>query len=198
MLTHLTVVAELDKLFTTLASTRDRVVRPEVALARLTLERTSHEAGQAGRRSTLNRRPSNLPQLDGQAHNQESSNDSAIDVVESPLETVKEDIAMQDASNSMSPNRVDVLDGQASNKNEENSSSQSTSSLAQGPPNLPPRPQMSTDTAARSTKVVQEVEEWARQQDVREVMQRVITQLRWAIRGDGTEENGEQIDPISR
>ena len=64
------------------------------------------------------------------------------------------------------------------------------------PPPIPPRPQFVDQV--KSTDITQEVENWAKQQDVREVMQNVLSQLRWSIKGEGVEKDGEQIDTISR
>lgn len=65
---------------------------------------------------------------------------------------------------------------------------------AMAPPPIPMRPTLDQNSAT----VTQEVENWARQQDVREVMQNVLSQLRWAIRPQGQEKNGEQVDIVSK
>jgi len=58
------------------------------------------------------------------------------------------------------------------------------------PPPVPPRPQTKDHEP--------HFEEFARQQDVREVIQNVLHQFRWAIKPEGLEESGESIDIISR
>lgn len=58
------------------------------------------------------------------------------------------------------------------------------------PPPVPPRPQ--------SKDQEPHFEEFAQQQDVREVIQNVLHQFRWAIKPAGLEESGESIDIISR
>ncbi|KAI9728402.1 MAG: ubiquitin-specific protease ubp2 [Chrysothrix sp. TS-e1954] len=57
------------------------------------------------------------------------------------------------------------------------------------PPVVPPRPQEPQRPV---------YEEWAQQHDVEEVIQNVLYQLRWAMRPEGREASGEQIDAISR
>lgn len=70
-------------------------------------------------------------------------------------------------------------------------------SLSQGinysignPPPVPPRPQANDQEP--------HFEEFARQQDVREVIQNVLHQFRWAIKPEALEQSGESIDIISR
>ncbi len=58
------------------------------------------------------------------------------------------------------------------------------------PPPVPPRSQTKDQEP--------HFEEFARQQDVREVIQNVLHQFRWAIKPAGLEESGESIDIISR
>jgi len=69
---------------------------------------------------------------------------------------------------------------------------------AQQPPPVPPRPNGHAAGQTSGSAETNQVEQWAEQQDVREVMANVLTQLRWAIRGDGASESGEQLDHILR
>ncbi|KAI9654888.1 MAG: ubiquitin-specific protease ubp2 [Alyxoria varia] len=58
------------------------------------------------------------------------------------------------------------------------------------PPPVPPRP---GDNPSRA-----DYEEFAQQQDVQEVIENVLDQLRWAIKPETVEDDGEQVDAISR
>jgi len=64
----------------------------------------------------------------------------------------------------------------------------------QGPP-VPPRPEYKPPAEKQQ---VERVERWAQQQDVREVLGNVLLQLRWAIKGKGLTEKGDQVDLISQ
>ena len=70
------------------------------------------------------------------------------------------------------------------------SSSPTRNDAPSKPPPIPPRP------GEKNTRA--EYEEFAQQQDVQEVIENVLYLLRWAIRAENFEQDGEQIDLISR
>jgi len=89
----------------------------------------------------------------------------------------------------------------APNEASQTNGDQTPSDLAapsQQPPPVPPRPQGSAQGQSAETAEKQQVERWAQQQDVREVVANILGQLRWAIKGDAVTEKGEQIDKISK
>lgn len=59
------------------------------------------------------------------------------------------------------------------------------------PPPIPPRPVV-------KDQATEQIEAWTEQQDVREVMENIVHQLRWAVRSEGKESDNEQIDAITR
>ena len=59
------------------------------------------------------------------------------------------------------------------------------------PPPIPPRP-------AQKDEATEQIEAWTEQQDVREVMENIIHQLRWAVKSEGKALDNEQIDAITR
>ena len=59
------------------------------------------------------------------------------------------------------------------------------------PPPIPPRP-------ALKDEATEQIEAWTEQQDVREVMENIIHQLRWAVKSEGKASDNEQIDVITR
>lgn len=59
------------------------------------------------------------------------------------------------------------------------------------PPPIPPR-------SAPRDEATEQIEAWTEQQDVREVMENIIHQLRWAVQSEGKASDNEQIDAITR
>lgn len=189
-----------------MASTRSNVVTPEIALARLTLDNAMDEQGR--RRSTIgsDRRPTLIKKESGPLT---TITETAIDFTESPTNTAADDKDMDDVSlanltGTESKDEV-VLSGippepapnEASQTNDDRSSSD-LAAPSQQPPPIPPRPQGNAQGQSAETAEKQQVERWAQQQDVREVVANILGQLRWAIKGDAVTEKGEQIDRISK
>ena len=77
------------------------------------------------------------------------------------------------------------LDQEGQNHNDDSNTEAPTK-----PPPVPPRP------LEKSTRA--EYEEFAQQQDVQEVIENVLYLLRWAVKAESEEPDGEQIDLISR
>lgn len=191
------VAKELDKLFTSLATTRAPVVRPEIELARLTLSNVVAE--EARRRSTLlEKRPS--PPVPDENMGATEDNEDAIMITDSPKGKPEEDISMGEdgiESGIAAPQRTDVdmattPPRPASPTDSAMGDDVPSARPAQkdGPP-VPPRPQN------QAPPEQQQVERWAQQQDVREVLGNVLLQLRWAIKGTKLTEKGDQIDYIT-
>ena len=189
-----------------MASTSSNVVTPEIVLARLTLDNAVDE--QVRRRSTLgsDRRPT-LTKKESEPLT--TINETAIAFTESPGTTAVDDKAMDDVTASdldgLPPTKDVVLNGISPDSSPKNaiqlngslSSSQPTVPLNEPPP-IPPRPQGNTNGQSAASAEKQQVERWAQQQDVREVVANILVQLRWAIKGDATTQKGEQIDLISK
>jgi len=183
------------------------VVTPEIALARLTLHNAVDE--QTRRRSTMGMdvRPSIVKDDDTDMTEGALADDSAVEVTDSP-KAMEVDTA--DSAGQGKP--IEQIDLTASNGGEPVGRRGSADTLVDpdaqlddinpmtvhpAPP-MPPRPTGSGPSQASDAKQTQLVEQWAQQQDVREVMANVLVQLRWAMRGDSTTEKGEQIDRISK
>lgn len=188
----------------TLASTRASVVTPEIGLARLTLHNAVDE--QARRRSTMvvEARPSLPAKVVEDAMATENNADSAIDLTVSPEQTPMQDIVMDEAAPPMAdasiPATVHEIP-EANSSTTTNATGQISSTMLQDdskPPPIPPRPRGNSSSPTSKVEEKQQVEKWAQQQDVREVMANVLVQLRWAIRGNAVTEKGDQIDRISK
>ena len=139
-----------------------------------------------------------------------SDNDSAVEVTDSPDDMKMDTTVPPDSLGQPKP--IEQIDLTASNGGDSAARRGSADTLVdpdarlddinpmtvQPAPPMPPRPTESGPSQASDAKQTQLVEQWAQQQDVREVMANVLVQLRWAIRGDSTTEKGEQIDRISK
>jgi len=189
-----------------MASTRSSVVTPEIALARLTLDNAVDE--QVRRRSTIgsDRRPTLTKKESGPLT---TITETAIDFTESPTNTAADDKTMDDVPlvdlTSSGTKEEVVLNGvppeTASNEAAQTNGHQPPSdpvAPSQQPPPVPPRPQGNAQGQTGETAEKQQVERWAQQQDVREVVANILVQLRWAIKGDAVTEKGEQVDKISK
>jgi len=153
-------------------------------------------------------RPSIVKDDDSEMTEGALGNDSAVEVTDSP-EAMKMDTTVPTDSIGQS-HPIEEIDLTESNGGESTVRRGSADTLVdpdaklddinpmtvQPAPQMPPRP--SGPGQASDAKQTQLVEQWAQQQDVREVMANVLVQLRWAIRGDSTTEQGEQIDRISK
>jgi len=186
-----------------MASTRSSVVTPEIALARLTLDNAVDE--QVRRRSTIgsDRRPT-LTKKDSEPLTTITEN--AIEITESPTDTAADDKVMGDVPlvdlEGSEPTDDVVLNGispePATSGASQGDDDQLPSDSSQKPPPVPPRPQGNANGQSAESAEKQQVERWAQQQDVREVVANILVQLRWAIKGDAATEKGEQIDRISK
>lgn len=177
-----------------MASTRLGVVTPEIALARLTLDNAVDE--QVRRRSTIgsDRRPTLTKKESEQLT---TITENAVEFTESPTTTATDDKTMHDIPltdlNGSAPTEEVVSNGISTKL----PSSEPVAPMNKPPP-VPPRPQENGNGQSTESAEKQQVERWAQQQDVREVVANILVQLRWAIKGDATTEKGEQIDRISK
>lgn len=210
------VARELDHLFVSLRTVETPIVTPSTSLARLTLINVVDRDVQR-RASTITAPAVTFAE---QPPVSTSNNDETAIVLEcstSPedLSSVQEgvktegtsDTAMSDTSsfvsipnpnqNTLTESNIDSTEKHEDKMEVDNNVQSEFSGItidASQPPPVPTRLQAKPEQPS----VTQEVENWARQQDVREVMQNVLSQLRWAIQPQSHEKNGEQIDIVSQ
>lgn len=206
-----TVAYELDKLFHSLTTARTTCVIPSTDLARLTLVNVVDDEVRR-RQSTISGPTPLIPSApidtldtltdaidDGepiekaespqelQSTHDEVFGTSEVDAMHVDSDATLQADAILPASETEQP-KTNGIDAPPESHRDD--------TLNGNPPPVPPRSQ--PINIVKSTDVTQEVENWAKQQDVREVMQNVLSQLRWSIKGDDMEKDGEQIDTISR
>lgn len=215
------VVLELKKLFQDMTTSPRSSVEPTRELARLTLLSSSFEE-QIRRQSTVSgNRPSlgdingqpiqgpagppvmtesselvetpvqeKPPQADGLA-GEEQVKDSAAEVKKeadamSEDTLVNEDVDMKDASQiSVKPEPADM---------EAVGEVFGPVGPPERPPPVPPRP--GTSGAAASNDVIKDELLFGAQQDMPEVLGNILFQVSCAIRGNGQDESGEQLDKV--
>lgn len=117
--------------------------------------------------------------MNGKAHTVSSN----TDLTPTPEEIKNEGLDMTEEP-------MDVDDHGKSHEKTRTPSSPTRTDAPSKPPPIPPRPGEKNSRA--------EYEEFAQQQDVQEVIENVLYLLRWAIKPESFEQDGEQIDLISR
>lgn len=216
-----TVVKELAKLFEDLAETRDTFATPSVNLARLTI-REPHKSFQ--RRMTVSGLPN--PTIEVAPPVTEPSMADAEVFVESPRGSMSEgpqtgiteqakstarpspdpeDMAIEtpvsDAAGSgnapQQPHEVSTNDQDMEVNGHDGPHELDTTF---GPQTLAEseQPNHETSSANDARKTVNEIEAWARQQDMAEALDNTIRQLQCAIKAEHVDEDGNQHDLISK
>lgn len=196
-----TVVLALQRLFHQLMTAKDTYTTPETELAILTMENAP--ANERRRRSTVSGprllRPSSH-QADTATADAPMSDQSEV-AVASPI--------LERSAYSAEPEQVqsDTVMGAAGGENTLSQSKGMTDAdissesippeSSQEPPPIPPRPQKATDDQeAKLGETIRRIHN--EQQDVNEVIDNILQQLRWAIRPHSTGRDGEQIDEIMK
>jgi hypothetical protein len=131
----------------------------------------------------------------------DAGTDDTIITTDIPEFKPEEDILMEDSetkSGEVAPTEGDVDMTASRTRDASPADSAFGDDRSSGPPAhdgkappVPPRPQYQSPPEQR------QVERWAQQQDVREVLSNVLLQLRWAIKGYGLTEKGDQVDFVS-
>ena len=105
------------------------------------------------------------------------------------------DVTMRDAGEASEIDRNNTTSSNFAKHVQENSEAEQNSAREPEPLqkglSSTPKPQSKQDTRA-------DYEEFAQQQDVQEVIENVLHQLRWALKAEDRESDGEQVDLISR